>query len=265
MRWCILLLLCSSVVATSEAVAGTLRPSAFDVGVQLSHITYREPDLIRESGVMYGVTASYTGFGRAFMGKVDGTLSLGSVDYVGSYQDGTPLTIENIKDTMFEVRGVLGPTDFVSITSYYLPYIGLGYRYLYDGANVGPGGYRRESNYFYIPLGVEGVPATRGDWSFGFTLEYDLFLRGTQCSHLSDADPGFNDVENEQSSGYGYRASLRFIRSGNHDLIIEPFYKYWNVDESDAELLTFYGVPYAYVVEPANNSKELGIRVIMRF
>jgi hypothetical protein len=264
MRTFVLLLACS-VLGTADAAAASLRPESFDAGLQLSHITYREPGLIRESGIMYGVTASYTGVGRAIMGKVDGTLSHGSVDYVGSYQDGTPLTISNIKDTMFEVRGVIGTTDFVYVTSYYLPYIGLGYRYLYDGADVAPGGYRRESNYLYIPLGIEGVPATRGAWSFGFTLEYDLFLRGTQCSHLSDADPGFNDVENEQSSGYGYRASLRFLRSGTHDIIIEPFYKYWNIDESDAELLTFYGTPYAYVVEPENNSKELGIRVIMRF
>jgi hypothetical protein len=265
MRWCVLLLLCSSVVATSEASADTLSPSSFSVGLQLSHITYREPDLMRESGIMYGVTASYTGIGRSLMGKVDGTLTFGSVDYVGSYDDGTPLTIENIQDTMFEVRGVFGPTDFVYIASYYLPYVGLGYRYLYDGANVGPGGYQRESNYLYLPLGVEGVPVIRGAWSFGFNVEYDLFIRGTQCSYLSDADPGFNDVENKQSSGYGYRLSLRFIRSGAHDIIIEPFYKYWTINESDRALLTYYGAPYAYVVEPDNHSKELGIRFIMSF
>jgi hypothetical protein len=265
MRWCVLLLLCSSVVATWEASADTLPSSSFSSGLQLSHVTYREPELMRESGIMYGVVASYQGLGRSLMGKIDATLSFGEVDYVGSYQDGTPLTIADIKDTMFEIRAVTGPTAFVDSTSSYIPYIGLGYRYLYDGADVAPGGYQRESNYLYVPLGVEGVPLSRGAWRFGFTVEYDLFLRGKQCSYLSDVDPGYNDVENEQSSGYGYRASLRFVRSGARDLIIEPFYKYWKIDESDTKLLTFYGVPDALVFEPENTSEELGIRFIMRF
>lgn len=259
------LLTCLLMLGPLQAAAATLRPSAFDAGVQLSHFTYREPGLMRESGFMYSVVASYTGLGRSLMGRIDGTLTHGEVDYVGSYQDGTPLTVENIKDTMIEVRGTFGPTDFVYISSYYLPYTGLGYRYLYDEANVVPGGYQRESNYYYIPIGVEGVPWRRGDWRFGFTLEYDLFLKGRQMSYLSDVDRGFNDIENEQSSGYGYRASVRFIRSGKRDIIIEPFYKYWKIDESNRELLTYYGTPVAIVVEPDNNSTELGIRVIMRF
>lgn len=259
-------LACLLMIGPMEAAAASLRPAAFDAGVQLSHITYREPGLMRESGVMYGVTASYTNLGRSVMGRIDGTLSYGEVDYVGAYQDGTPLTVKNIKDTMFEFRGVLGPTDFVYVNSYYLPYIGLGYRYLFDDANVGPGGYRRESNYLYIPIGVEGVPMTRGEWKFGFTLEYDLFLKGRQVSYLSDVDRGFNDVENDQNSGFGYRASVRFIRSGTRDIIIEPFYKYWKIDESDVQRLYYYGTPTVYgVSEPDNHSKEIGVRFIVRF
>ena len=263
-RLALLLLFCT-ITAPSEGSAAEHTSSGFEVGLQLSHITYKEPGLMRESGFMYGAIASYQRLGHAVMGKVDGTLSYGEVEYVGSLSDGTPLTIRNIKDTMFEVRGVIGPTDFVYKSSYYLPYIGLGYRYLYDGADVGPGGYQREANYLYIPLGFEGAPFTRGAWSFGFTVEYDIFLRGKQCSYLSDVDRGFNNVENEQNSGYGYRASLRFGRSRARDIIIEPFYKYWKIDESSVSTLTHYGTPIAYLVEPDNHSKEIGVRFILRF
>jgi hypothetical protein len=243
-----------------------LSPSALDVGIQLSHITYKEPGLMQESGVMYGVTAAYTRIGPDLMWKVDGTLTTGEVEYVGSYWDGTPLTFSGIRDTMFETRAVLGSTEFVNISSYYLPYIGIGYRYLFDGADEMPGGYRRESNYVYIPLGIDGMVTTKGRWSVGFTAEYDYFISGKQYSYLSDGDPGYHDIENKQSSGYGLRGSLRFIRSGRNDIILEPFIKYWKIAESDMVPLTYNGATTPYgVVEPENNSTEVGIKILMRF
>lgn len=259
------LLSCLALLVLDVSSALALSPSSFDMGGQLSHITYREPGLMRESGVMYGVAAAYTRVGRGLMWRVDGTATTGEVEYVGSYSDGTPLTIEGIRDTMLETRAVLGPTGFVNLTTYYLPYIGIGYRYLFDGADKAPGGYRRESNYIYIPLGVDGLLTTRGRWGVGFTAEFDLFVSGTQCSYLSDADPGYNDMENSQNSGYGYRASIKFMLDGKKDLIIEPFMKYWKIDQSNTTTITYYGTPIGFGYEPANNSTELGIKVLMQF
>jgi len=254
-----------SVLALVETCAFALSPSSFEAGVQLSHITYKEPGIMSERGFMYGVTGAYTKVGPKLMWKVDGTLTTGEVDYVGSYSDGTPVTITGIKDTMFETRAVLGPTDFINLSSYYLPYIGLGYRYLFDGANKAPGGYRRESNYVYIPLGLDGLLSTKGRWSVAFTLEYDLFVSGTQISYLSDVDPGLNDMENTQSSGYGYRGSIKFMLDGEQDLIIEPFMNYWKIGQSNTTTITRNGVPVGYGYEPANNSTELGIRLKLMF
>jgi hypothetical protein len=199
------------------------------------------------------------------MWRADGTLTTGEVEYVGSYADGTPVTFSGIRDTMFEARAVLGPTEFVYLSTYYLPYIGIGYRYLSDGADKMAGGYRRESNYLYLPLGVDGLVATKGKWSVGFTAEYDIFISGKQLSYLSDADPGYNDIENSQNSGYGYRASLKFMLEGEQNLVIEPFVKYWKIDQSNTTTITYYGMPIGYGWEPANNSTELGVRVFMRF
>ncbi|MHB8845628.1 MAG: hypothetical protein ACYC7L_12890 [Nitrospirota bacterium] len=246
----------------SSALALT---NSFDAGVQLSHITYKEPGLMRESGIMYGVTGAYTGVGRDILVKLDGTLSAGEVEYVGSYSDGTPLTAKGIQDTMFEFRAALGLTEFIRKDTSFIPYLGLGYRFLYDGADAIPGGYRRESNYIYLPLGIEGMVLTKGNWRMGFTLEYDLFLSGRQYSYLSDVNPGYNDMENTQDSGYGCRASLKFILGGKRDLIIEPFAKYWKIDQSDTTVITSFGTPIGSGYEPANNSTELGLRLLMRF
>ncbi len=265
MKRSVLLVACLVLTGMSEVSALPLAPESFTAGVQLSHITYKEPGFMRESGFMYGVNGAYTRIGRDLMGKIDGTLTTGQVDYVGSYSDGTPLTVKGINDTMFEVRTVLGPTEFVYQSSYYLPYVGLGYRYLFDGADKAPGGYRRESNYFYIPLGVEGLLTANSAWSMGFTLEYDLFVSGTQYSYLSDSDPGLNDIQNKQNSGYGYRASLKFLLAGKQDLVIEPFLKYWKIAQSSMATITYFGTPIRHGYEPDNNSTELGIKVLLKF
>ena len=254
-----------AILLLTGSSAFALSPSSFDFGGQLSHITYKEPGIMSESGEMFGVTAVYTRVEPNLMWRIDGTLTTGEVDYTGSYSDGTPLTIKGIRDTMFEVRAVLGPSDYIKLDSYYLPYIGIGYRYLSDEANKAPGGYLRESNYIYLPLGVDGMVMTKGRWSVGFTVEYDLFVSGTQCSRLSDVDPGYSDMENSQSSGSGYRASLKFMLDDINDLTIEPFVKYWKIGESNTTLITYYGTPIGYGYEPANNSTEVGIKVLLRF
>jgi hypothetical protein len=249
----------------ATAAAGTDPASGFDAGVQLSHITYREPGVMRQSGFMYGVVAAYTAKTTAARFKVDGTLTHGYVKYVGALMDGTPITINNIPDTMFEIRATVGPVDSEGRSGALLPYLGLGYRYLYDGSNVASGGYRRESNYLYLPIGIDGGLFSNRYWRGEFNVEYDAFLRGWQVSHLSDTNSAYNDVTNRQHAGYGYRASVRFIRSGEREIIFEPFYKYWKIAESEPALWTHYGIPIAYLVEPNNNSTEVGLKVQMRF
>jgi len=260
-----LIVACLVLMGTTATPAAPSQDDALDVGVQLSHITYKEPGIMKQTGFMYGMLLSYT-LRKELMVKFDGLLTFGQMKYEGSTWGGTPLTVTGINDNMFELRAVFGPADPLSDTVAVIPYIGLGYRYLYDGANNSPGGYRRESNYLYLPIGIESPSSSRTGWTVGFTLEYDLFLRGRQVSYLSDSDAGFNDIENSQSSGYGVRGSLRFVRSGRNTVVLEPFVKYWNIAESDAVPLTYYGAPTIYdIYEPENNSTEIGVRCMLRF
>ena len=132
--------------------------------------------------------------------------------------------------------------------------------------NKFPGGYRREANYFYLPLAVERIPYATSGWKLGWIAEFDYFLRGRQVSHLSDTDPGYNDTVNKQDRGFGLKGSLKFYRKGERqDVVIEPFVRYWRIAKSDTDVITYNGIPVAVGWEPANNSTEYGLRISLWF
>lgn len=234
----------------------SLRKNTWEIGPEIYHFKYKEPDVMKETGMFYGIFGAYTyrGWAQAspeehpgskWMFRYEGRFAAGLVDYDGATFDETPLTISNIDDRTFEGRILLGP-DFPKANSIDTLYFGLGYRFLKDDV-----GYKRESNYFYIPLGIDSMRGLKNGWYFGWTAEYDLFIRGQQNSHLSDV--GYVDIENKQDSGHGLRGSVKFVKKEKKtDFIIEPFIRYWDIDNSDIVDVGFY--------EPANKTWEYGIR-----
>jgi len=146
-----------------------------------------------------------------------------------------------------------------------------GYRYLNDDSSgkttsTNAAGYERESNYIYSPIGLEATYKMQNDWSIGASAEYDIFWWGRQNSHLSDANRGFADVENDQNEGYGVRGSLKLQKKGEKfDLILEPFIRYWNVAKSNDSNVTYAGVIVGYGYEPKNNTTEYGIKIGVKF
>ncbi len=239
---------------------------SFSVGTEISYIKYDEPGLMENKGEMYGLVFSYA-YHNKLMTKIEGKFSYGEVNYEGSTWDGTPLTIKRIPDFMVELRALLG-YDFKANESITIsPYSGVGYRYLQDNSQDRySGGYERESNYIYIPAGVETVARLGGGWSVGATAEIDIFIWGRQISYLSDADSGYNDIENEQMKGYGARGSVfiakKFEKVG---FVIEPFIRYWNIRESMDADVVYDGYIEGYGVEPNNNSTEIGCKLAITF
>jgi len=262
------LAICFLFVGVSNSFAGQLQRHTWEVGAILSKFTYEEPGIMKEEGFFYGIEGSYTFRNQKdLMIKAEGRYSYGKVDYEST---GTG-TMDGIDDYIFEIKGLVGNDFPVSGKSTITPYIGLSYRYLNDDSSgklssTEASGYERESNYYYIPIGMEIVTELESGWIFGIILEYDYFWKGKQISHLSDVDPGFNDIENDQNDGYGFRGSLIFLWKDEHnEYIIEPFIRYWDINESEWALITYYGVPYAYGYEPANESTEIGLNITIRF
>lgn len=251
-------------VGSVLAEAEPLQKHAWELGAEISHITYDEPDVMEEKGFMYGILGSYTYYGNLML-KAEGRFSYGQVDYKNSG------TLNNIDDYMLEFRGLAGYNFPAFKASIITPYIGFGYRYLNDDmsgmtTSTGALGYERESNYYYSPIGIETITKLENGWSIGVILEYDYFWKGIQKSHLSDAVAGVSDLENDQNDGYGLRGSIKFQKKGERvDYVIDPFIRYWNIEKSEEQAITYAGVIYAYGYEPENNSTEFGIKFAVKF
>ncbi|MCA9409214.1 MAG: autotransporter outer membrane beta-barrel domain-containing protein, partial [Candidatus Omnitrophica bacterium] len=198
--------------------------------------------------------------------RIDGKVSWGQVDYDSQ---GTG-SLDGVDDTMAEMRAVAGYDLPIFKNIEFAPYVGAGYRYLFDDlrgvTTTGAIGFRREANYVYAPIGFDIEQRLKRGWSLGVNLEYDYLFYGRQRSKLGDVDPGLNTVTNRQRDGFGLRGSFKIINvSDMWDFYFEPFVRYWNINDSDTSLIIFNGTPIGLGQEPTNNSTEYGFKVGARF
>lgn len=254
------------------------------MGTEVYRSTYEEPDFMRNKGFMYGVYGYYAihlsdltqprtlkdavrDSQKLNMFKLETRFAFGEVDYDSN---GTG-SVDDLEDFVFEIRGVTGYDFPIGNAVVVTPFFGVGYRYLNDDSGgrvttTGHLGYERESNYVYLPIGAELVTGFGQPWSFGVTAEYDLFIAGTQKSHLEDVSSSFATLENDQESGWGVRGSLKIMRhTPVFDLVFEPFIRYWKIDDSKVSPVTYSGALVGYGLEPANETTEIGGRIGIQF
>ncbi|HEY6721530.1 MAG TPA: hypothetical protein VI363_07835, partial [Burkholderiales bacterium] len=176
-------------------------------------------------------------------------------------------TQDRVPDWILEAR-VLAGRDFVGNGVSFSPYLGLGYRYLYNDfrgylSATNAVAYRRYSNTLYAPVGLAARVQLGDRWVLVPTVEVDVFLQGRQVTKLSDLDAGFSDVTNQQSRGRGHRASLVLERD---HWSVGAWTQYWNIKDSDAQCtaLTNGTCGFSYV-EPQNYTRETGLELRYRF
>lgn len=235
--------------------------SSWTLGPQVSSFHYEEPRVMEEDGVLYGVVFSATGFLQATQSRdtllrFEGGIAAGEVDYDGALLDGTPYTMDNNKDFLANARLLWGCVWHDEVCSNHT-YVGLGYRYLGDDSSDDSAGYKRHSNYFYLPAGYERGQKLSEGWYLGLGAEFDLLLYGLQRSDLFG--DGYESVRNQQDfgSGYGLRGTVELRHTGEDlDMSVAPFIQYWRVDDSDSDH-GFY--------EPENNSTQIGVDLIFYF
>lgn len=263
--WSVMLI--TLALATARAAAGREGP-VFDLGATVSHIKYEEPGLMDEKGMMYGLAGDFSWrSGRGIMLGLEARGAYGRVDYSGGTWDGAELTIDDIPDYLLEGRGLVG-YDVLSREITLTPFAGIGGRYLNDGLQEqSSGGYERESNYFYSPLGAELIADLGEDWTLTVRVEYDVFWQGRQISHFSDVSSEYNDPENDQDKGYGLKGSFRLAWNGGGKVgfALEPFVNYWKIEDSKTATLTQNGWPVGEVIEPKNESTEFGAALLLIF
>ena len=254
----------TSVIAQGNALATT---TGQEIGVTLSDYKYSESGVTLKAtklGIDYAGTYAVSG-GWFLKGEL--RYADGNATYNGTG------TLNSIPDWYYEIRGLVGK-DF-SFGGYTLsPYTGLGYRYLFNDfrgiTSTGAVGYRRESNYYTLPIGVNHRVNLSNNAQLFTTIEYDYLIRGQQDSKLSDivGFGGFTaaqDASNKQRSGYGFRLSSMYQLN---KWSVGPYLTLWHINDSDRVNVTGTrsGVTAtAQVWEPTNNTTEVGIKASYRF
>ncbi len=269
----LILLFISSATYGQDLQSFNLRKGAWNLNFEVYSFAYEEP-LMEETGTFAGMGIGYTyrdWIPPAYteealsdiktMLRLEGRFAVGTVDYDGQYNDGTPFAYEGIDDGTFELRGLLGLDEFIFDKDVLSTlYLGLGFRGLSDEASIMPGGYDRHSRYLYMPIGCEFIIAAKKTWLTTANFEYDYFISGTQTSNLGDLGFGLNDIENKQKGGSGFRGSIRFEEK-NNNFFIEPFFRLWSIEDSEIE----YAGRGLYAYEPENTTEEYGISFGWKF
>ncbi len=248
----------AALAETNAPPKGLATRSGWEIGGLLTHYQYEEPGVMWLKGDRLGVTGAYTltGSNRAY-GRVELRLSYGELDYQGSG------TLNNVPDQLFEARLLAGRDYAAGAKLVWSPYLGFGFRYLYNDlrgtTSTGAIGYRRDSSYFYVPLGVTLRMQLGSDWTMAPQVEYKGFVHGVQRSYLSDTGiPGLNDVTNQQRHGRGYRVQLMFE---SRRWSFGPWLDYWDIKDSDVQPIGMGLAGY----EPANWTREAGVELRYRF
>ena len=248
--------------ACPAAIAQNFNPLAtrpgFELGVQGSRYEYTEVDFAKYSGNRVGLVAALTfADGSGLFSKIDLRGSYGRLKYESAGVE------TNVPDLILEARALAG-LDWIGESVSLSPYLGLGYRFLYDNLqgyhDSNPSGYRRYSNYLYAPAGFTARLHLGGGWVLAPTAEADVFLYGVQVNKLSDIDVGLTDVTNHQNKGRGYRGALMLEKDR---WTFGVWTSYWHIQASDTQQAVAGGNSPSSV--PENTTRETGLELRYRF
>lgn len=235
-----------------------------ELGVNAAYYKYEEPGIgVTEKGYNAGIDVVLTATpGNDWFIGGDGRFAYGRHDYTGAgTKDDNPYRYA-------ELRATFGK-DFERDSYSLSPYSGIGFRYLRDDlggfTSTGALGYRRESRYLYIPVGMIHRLRFESSARLSTTLEFDYLVKGRQKSYLSDVFGPVPELTNDQNNGYGVRASI-YYEKGKWSF--GPWVHYWHIDQSETApaTLTVSGTPVtALFLEPKNETTEIGFRVGYKF
>ncbi|MBU2590886.1 MAG: hypothetical protein ABIJ24_05655 [Nitrospinota bacterium] len=261
---CTLFLVNISLSAHADTSISLMKTDGYEIGLQISSYKYEEEVdgefFMSNEGNKFGLVGNATNtIGYNSYLVTEFRIASGDVDYTGSG------TKSGNFDRLWELR-ITGGQDYEREGYVISPYTGLGVRSLFNDlrgtTSTGAVGYRRDSEYWYLPVGVTHRFRISADSRISTNLEYDYLIRGAQKTYLSDADPGYDDLVNEQKDGYGLRLSSAHETSS---LSVGLFYNYWNIADSESETTIYYGIPTGTGTEPKNETNEFGVQILCRF
>lgn len=241
-----------------------LTKDGIEIGLQSYWYKYEEEVngafFMSNTGYKHGISLSGT---KTLEGNYyvigDIRYAAGDVEYKSASGTG------DVSDDIAEGRLIVGNEAIVE--NYLLSsYIGIGYRRLdNDLRDLGSGGYRRTSQYLYVPIGVTHRFIVDDSSRVSTSIEYDYFVKGEQKSYLSDVSPAhaavFGDPVNKQNKGYGIRLNTAYEMK---HWSLGAFLNYWKISDSE---INYYidGVTVYGIYEPKNVTTELGLQLKYHF
>lgn len=236
----------------------------FDMGPEIEYYEYREPGFIKEYGGLYGGYMSFAAFmmDQTLYAQAFGSIAGGTLTYDGETYSGQPLTLDT-PNVLYNFRGLIGPY-FGGENASFMPFSGFCVRLIDDDLKRNyQSGYRRQTTYFYSPVGFE-VSTRSMFWSFGARGEFDIFWLGLNNNlDFPTSEYSRRDVNLTQSifSGYGLQASVFACAQVNRYVYvtIEPFIRYWDVNKS-SEKTVYTDIGNLTVYEPDNQTLVYGLR-----
>jgi hypothetical protein len=202
-----------------------------------------------------------------FFWSLDGRVARG----LSSYNSASGV-MSGIPDYEGEIRLTAGQDyELKDDGGWMSPYAGLGVRIFRDlgkghFTNLGAFAYDRRIEQLYVPVGATWRTLLFDHVSMATTLEADGLLIGRVNSRLEN-DGGPN-VVNTQSpiSGYGLRGDLMFgLPQQASSVEVGPFFRYWNINDSEPNIQTCLGNLCQAAEEPYNTRMQIGITARVSF
>jgi hypothetical protein len=228
--------------------------SGLDGALQGDYYNYDENKLGEQiSGPQLGVDLAATVVApNHIFDTLDLAYSYGTVNYrdpVGNSGDHTNET--------WEIRDTVGQ-DFIWQRYSLSPFIGLGYRNLYnDSTGANTFGISTLSQYLYIPIGVK--PEVRIDGA-------NIIRMNAEFDYLGDNGDGDPTVHNGQGAGLGFRGEAMWDTG---TWAFGPFIQYWSVPNSDGAIFhspnSTCGAATCVGTAPHSTTVEGGIQLRYHF
>ena len=269
----ICLLFCSSATFAGGAESIVSR-HAFEIGLGVSYYDYDEDSVdVEMAGPMYDVVGSYT-YHHKIMMNASLEYSRGDLEYDGSikppWASEPPEPFEaDTQDWKVECRLLVG-WDFLFRQKHVVtPFLGIGYGYWSSNLREFIANYPEvDREHWYSPIGVRTHSPLADNWTWGMSLEYDLFWYGKVKADYAL----WPTVELDQERGHGVGLSLRLRRQFANDcaISVEPYIRYWRIDESDRAYVALPrpepgDIFLSGAVEPENERTSYGLRIIYEF
>jgi hypothetical protein len=251
--------LCSSMFAMtllSAQGADLGSKTEHSVGISLSKYTYAEPNVMTlkaqnigfEYAGTYAFGSQWPSAGKSWFIGGDIRYATGAADYESPISG----SVSDTPNRYVEGRLILGK-DFDMGTYVLAPYAGLGLRLLHNDLRRDPRGYRRDSSYTTVPLGVVHRIKFSDQSVLSTTVEYAHLLSGVQKAQLADTKLNLENVSLDQNKGHGFRLAM-MLRFANFSF--GPTVSYWSLAKSEV---------YKGWFEPANTTREIGLKAQYHF